>query len=210
MLLFDHLTLAAFIHSLALSLLHTAYVPQTKKMRSTRQRVYGKSQSSDFIACLRSAKASLSCSMECGTVTRVAPSASVSTLPSPHSITTHTKQPTRCSTLNSPNRTSQTRLEDSCFRNCATHERTERPSRPGQTPSQRQSRSQSESLSHSSASSVSKCTKCTNGVKVCESRLVLKRSWIRVVVVCAVRCRCPLYALRSTLYAVSAAASPPW
>lgn len=114
----------------------------------------------------------------------------------PHSTTTHTKQPTRCSTLNSHSRTSQTRLEDSCFRNCATHERTERPSRPGQNPSQRQSRSQSESLSHSSASSVSKCTKCTNGVKVCESRLVLKRSWIRVVVVCAVRCRCPLYALR--------------
>lgn len=103
MLLFDHLTLAAFIHSLALSLLHTAYVPQTKKMRSTRQRVYGKSQSSDFIACLRSAKASLSCSMECGTVTRVAPSASVSTLPSPHSTTTHTKQPTRCSQLSQPN-----------------------------------------------------------------------------------------------------------
>lgn len=210
MLLFDHLTLAAFIHSLALSLLHTAYVPQTKKMRSTRQRVYGKSQSSDFIACLRSAKASLSCSMECGTVTRVAPSASVSTL---HTPLPTPPQPTLSNpraVLNSPNRTGQTRLEDSCFRNCATHERTEPPSRPGQNPSQRQSRSQSESLSHSSASSVSKCTKCTNAVKVCESRLVLKRSWIRVVVVCAVRCRCPLYALRCTLYAVSAAASPPW
>lgn len=95
MLLFDHLTLAAFIHSLALNLRHTAYVPQTQKMRSTRQRVYGKSQSSDFIGCLRSAKASLSCSMECGTVTRVTPPA--------HSTTTHTKQPTRCSQLSQPN-----------------------------------------------------------------------------------------------------------
>lgn len=39
MLCFDHLTLAAFIHSLAVRLLHTAYVPQMKEMRSIRHRV---------------------------------------------------------------------------------------------------------------------------------------------------------------------------
>lgn len=82
----------------------------------------------------------------------------------------------------------------------------ERANRPGQTQSQRQSRSQSES--HSSASS--SISKCTNGVKVCESRLVLKRSWIRVVVVCAVRCTlCQrLLLLRSSTSAPSALSAP--